>query len=321
MRALILTAGLGTRLRPLTLARAKAAVPVNGTPIVRRVISWLVEQGWRDLVLNLHHRPASIAAVVGDGSDLGAVVRYSWEDPVLGSAGGPRHALPLLLEGSPDAPVDGTFLLANGDTLTDLALPGLLESHRASGALVTMALTPNPRPDAYGGVLVEDGRIVGFTRRGFTGESFHFIGVQVAEARAFSSLDDGVPAETVMQLYPQLIRENAAAINAHIVSASFRDVGTPADYLDTSVEFARSEGDALVSRRNVVIDRSAELRRTAVWDGVRIGPDTLLDECIVCDDVELPAGSRYRRCAIARHRGDVLAPGERVEGPLVIKGF
>jgi mannose-1-phosphate guanylyltransferase/phosphomannomutase len=217
--------------------------------------------------------------------------------------------------------VDGTFLLANGDTLTDLALPGLLESHRASGALVTMALTPNPRPEAYGGVLVEDGCIVGFTRRGFTGESFHFIGVQVAEARAFSSLDDGVPAETVMQLYPQLIRENAAAINAHIVSASFRDVGTPADYLDTSVEFARSEGDALVSRRNVVIDRSAELRRTAVWDGVRIGPDTLLDECIVCDDVELPAGSRYRRCAIARHRGDVLAPGERVEGPLVIKGF
>jgi NDP-sugar pyrophosphorylase family protein len=322
LRALILTAGLGTRLRPLTLARAKAAVPVNGTPIVRRVISWLVEQGWRDLVLNLHHRPASIAAVVGDGSDLGAVVRYSWEDPVLGSAGGPRHALPLLLEGSPDrTPAEGTFLLVNGDTLTDLTLPGLLESHRASGALVTMALTPNPRPEAYGGVLVEDGCIVGFTRRGFTGESFHFIGVQVAEARAFSSLDDGVPAETVMQLYPQLIRENAAAINAHIVSASFRDVGTPADYLDTSVEFARSEGDALVSRRNVVIDRSAELRQTAVWDGVRIGPDTLLDECIVCDDVELPAGSRYRRCAIARNRGDALAPGERVEGPLVIKGF
>ena len=322
MRALILTAGLGTRLRPLTLARAKAAVPVNGTPIVRRVISWLVEQGCRDLVLNLHHRPASIAAVVGDGSDLGAAVRYSWEDPVLGSAGGPRHALPLLIEGSPDRPsADGTFLLVNGDTLTDLALPGLLESHRASGALVTMALAPNPRPDAYGGVLVEDGWIVGFTRRGSSGGSFHFIGVQAAEARAFSPLVDGVPAETVMQLYPQLIRENAAAINAHIVSASFRDVGTPADYLETSVEFARSEGDALVSRRNVVIDRSAELRQTAVWDGVRIGPDTLLDECIVCDDVELPAGSRYRRCAIARSRGDALAPGERVEGSLVIRRF
>lgn len=322
MRALILAAGLGTRLRPLTLARAKAAVPVNGIPIVRRVISWLVAQGCRDLVLNLHHRPASIAAVVGDGADLGAVVRYSWEDPVLGSGGGPRHALPLLLDGGAGrSSADGTFLIVNGDTLTDLALPELIDSHRTSGALVTMALTPNPRPDAYGGVLVEGGRVVGFTGRGTSRESFHFIGIQATEARAFWPLDDGVRAETVMQLYPRLIRENAAAINAHIANASFRDVGTPADYLRTSVEFAGSEGDALVSRRNVAIDPSAELRHTAVWDGVRIGPGTLLDECIVCDDVDVPAGSRYRRSAIARDRGDALAPGERLEGSLVVKGF
>src|SRR3954469_23242456 len=99
MRALVLTAGLGTRLQPLTLARAKAAAPVDGEPLVRRTMRWLVSQGITDLVLNLHHQPQTIAAVVGDGSDLGARVRYSWESPVLGSAGGPRHALPLLLDG------------------------------------------------------------------------------------------------------------------------------------------------------------------------------------------------------------------------------
>src|SRR5207253_9554617 len=97
MRALVLAAGLGTRLQPLTLARAKAAAPVDGEPLIRRTIRELVAQGVTDLVVNLHHHPESIAAALGDGADLGARIRYSWESPVLGSAGGPRHALPLLL--------------------------------------------------------------------------------------------------------------------------------------------------------------------------------------------------------------------------------
>jgi mannose-1-phosphate guanylyltransferase len=93
----VLTAGLGTRLRPLTEIRAKAAIPVAGDPMIRRIIRWLVAHGASDLVLNLHHRPETIAAVVGNGDDLGARVRYSWEHPrVLGSAGGPRLALPMI---------------------------------------------------------------------------------------------------------------------------------------------------------------------------------------------------------------------------------
>src|SRR4051812_36989828 len=88
--ALVLTAGLGTRLHPLTYVRAKAAVPVNGETLARRAVRWLAGHGVHDLVLNLHHLPATIAASVGGGCDLGARVRYSWEDPVLGSAGGPR---------------------------------------------------------------------------------------------------------------------------------------------------------------------------------------------------------------------------------------
>jgi hypothetical protein len=97
-RALVLTAGLGTRLRPLTYLRAKAAVPINGETLARRAVRWLASQGITDLVLNLHHHPESITASVGDGADLGARVRYSWEQPLLGSAGGPRHALPLLID-------------------------------------------------------------------------------------------------------------------------------------------------------------------------------------------------------------------------------
>src|SRR6266540_3588892 len=112
MRALVLAAGLGTRLHPLTLARAKAAAPVDGEPLARRTIRSLVAQGFADLVVNLHNKPETITAAVGDGSDLAARVRYSWESPVLGSAGGPRHALPLLLDGLPPG-APRTFVLVN----------------------------------------------------------------------------------------------------------------------------------------------------------------------------------------------------------------
>src|SRR5882724_8601582 len=108
--ALVLTAGLGTRLQPLTSVRAKPAIPVAGEPLVRRIITWLSGQGVTELVLNLHHLPHTLTTVVGDGGDLGVRVRYSWEQPlVLGSAGGPRHALPMI--SSNDA-----FFLVNGDT-------------------------------------------------------------------------------------------------------------------------------------------------------------------------------------------------------------
>ncbi|PYQ75170.1 MAG: hypothetical protein DMG04_08055 [Acidobacteria bacterium] len=113
--ALVLTAGLGTRLRPLTNVRAKPAIPVAGEPMIRRIIGWLAANGVSHVVLNLHHLPETLTAVVGDGGDLGVRVRYSWEQPrVLGSAGGPRQTLPLL---------DGdALLIVNGDTLTDLRL-------------------------------------------------------------------------------------------------------------------------------------------------------------------------------------------------------
>jgi NDP-sugar pyrophosphorylase family protein len=320
VRALVLTAGLGTRLRPLTYVRAKAAVPVNGTPLVRRVIAWLVRHGIHDLVLNLHHDPASITAAVGDGSDLGARVRYSWENPVLGSAGGPRHALPLLVD-SAGTSADRTFLLVNGDTLTDFPLDDMRAGHQTSGALVTMALIRNPRPDVYGGVLVERDRITGFTRRGTARETFHFIGVQIAEERAFAGLDDGVPFESVGALYPTLMRADARAVAAHVVEAPFRDIGTPADYLDTSLALAAEEGDHLVGRDGVSIDASARIMRTAIWRHVTVGAYAELTECIVCDGVTIPAGERFERCAIAEAKGRAPRDDEEIKGDLLIKRF
>lgn len=312
LRALVLTAGLGTRLRPLTEVRAKAAVPVNGEPLARRIVGWLATQGVDDQILNLHHKPESIAAVIGDGSDLGVRVRYSWEQPVLGSAGGPRHALPLLADGGAEA-----FLLVNGDTLTDVDIASLIESHAASGALVTMAVIPNPRPDKYGGVAVADGgSVTGFPRAGRADVSYHFVGVQVASPRAFERLPDGVLAESVGDLYPRLMRERPGSVRAFVCDASFRDIGTPADYLETSLALAAVEGSRLTGSRSSIA-RSAALVRTVVWDDVVIGERASLGDCIVADGVRISDDTHLERCAIVPPSRPPRSDEEAVNGLLL----
>jgi NDP-sugar pyrophosphorylase family protein len=294
--ALLLTAGLATRLRPLSRVRAKAALPVAGHPLVVRLMTWLLAAGVRDFVLNLHHLPHTITALVGDGTQWGARVRYSWEMPVLGSAGGPRHALPLL--GAP------TFLVVNGDTLTNVDVAAVVDAHRRSGALVTMALVPNTEPHKYGGVLVDEAGIVaGFTRKGSASPSNHFIGVQVVEGDAFASLPDNVPHESVGALYPQLMRDRPGSIRGFVSNAEFLDIGTPADYLETCLHLARREGRALTDD-------------SVLWDDVVVEPGARLHRAIVTDAVRLPAGDWFD-VAVRRAEGE-LEPFEERRGDLAV---
>jgi mannose-1-phosphate guanylyltransferase len=313
-RALVLTAGLGTRLRPLTAVRAKGAVPVNGEPLVRRILRWLGDAGVTEAVLNLHHNPASIAATVGDGSDLGVAVRYSWEQPVLGSAGGIRRALPLLLDTSPDM-----FLAVNGDTLTDVDLAALARRHADSGALVTLALIPNDRPDRYGGVRLDaDGYVTGFTPRGADGPSFHFVGVQACEGAAFSALEDGVAAESVNALYPALIARNRRHVAGFVSAASFRDIGAPREYLDTSLALAAAEGDRLAAGARVRVAATATVTRTILWDDVTVGEGATLTDCIVADGVRIPDHAAFASSAIIAAGLIEPGPADRVLGDLLI---
>ncbi len=307
--ALVLTAGLGTRLRPLTLVRAKPAVPIAGEPLVRRIITWLRAAGVSDLVLNLHHLPDTIASVVGDGSDLGVRVRYSWEQPaVLGTAGGPRRALPLLRS--------GTFLIVNGDTLTDVDVPALIASHQASNALVTMALVPNDQPQKYGGVVVDaESRVTGFVRPGgsaagsrLRGErfgaagSYHFVGVQVAEPAAFDAVADNAPVNSVGDVYDRLIAHRPGAIRGFVTRATFWDVGTIADYWNTSAAL----GGPAPQGTNARVDPTARVETSILWDDVEIGARASLDACIVTDGAVVPEGAHYRR-AVLRGGPELIA--------------
>jgi NDP-sugar pyrophosphorylase family protein len=302
-QALVLTAGLGTRLRPLTLVRAKPAIPLLGEPLAMRIARWLGAAGVDDLVLNLHYRPETVTAALGDGSTAGVRIRYSWEQPILGSAGGPRLAAPIL--GA------DTFLIVNGDTLTDLDLHALMSAHRDSGALVTMALVPNLAPEHYGGVQLDpDGRVTGFLRKGSPASgSYHFVGVQVASAAAFDEVARGAAASSVGGVYDRLIAKRPGSIRGHVVQAGFWDIGTVEDYWRTSLAFAAIAGDpdALGCGSNVWTGATATVHRSILWDHVHIGAGALIEECIVTDNVSVPSGARFRRSILMPSAHGVLA--------------
>ena len=312
--ALVLTAGLGTRLRPLSFVRAKGALPLGGEPLARRILRWLGAAGVRDAVLNLHHLPHTLTQKIGDGSDIGMQVRYSWETPVLGSAGGPRRALPLLAGIGSDT--DGSFLVVNGDTLTDVDVAALAAEHRSSNALVTMAVVPNTEPEKYGGIAADDeGRFTGFVPRGSPEPSLHFVGVQAACPRAFESVPAGTPYE-VQVLYPALAAARPGSIRVFRTRADFLDIGTPADYLHTALTLAERDGRPRAGMRSRV-DFSARVERSVLWDDVIVEAGAMLKECVVADGVVVPADTSWHGVTL-RVPTPELADGEKIIAGLAV---
>ncbi len=297
--ALVLAAGLGTRLRPLTFTRAKAAAPVAGTPLICRQLRALAGAGVRDAVVNLHHRPETVAAVVGDGAALGCRVRYSWERRVLGSAGGPRHALPLLGD---------RFFIVNADTLCAVDFGALLDRHRASGAVATLAVTVHPAPRRYGAVLADPGgRVAGFAPPGAAPSAdaqWHFVGIQIVEAAVFRDLPDGVPATTVGGLYDALLAAGRP-MAVHEIAGPFHDIGTPADYAATVRAVAEAEGRPTVQIGDrSVVHPTARVERSVLWDDVVVGADCVVTDCVLADGVRLPDGAVLEGRAVAPGNAD-----------------
>ena len=319
--ALVLTAGLGTRLRPLTTYLAKPAMPVGAESLVSRILRQLAAEGVTDAVLNLHHLPATITRDVGDGSQCGLRVRYSWEQPVvLGSGGGPRHALPLF--------DTDTFLIVNGDTLCDLPMRDLWDAHVSSGALVTLGLMPHPEPGRYGGVmldgLTEDlasrvrpqpteaaaddasaaphpqgktpsrlaaGAVTGFTSRTDPAPSVHYPGIQIVHRDAFAGMPDDTPAKSVGEVYDRLIAERPGSVHGVVYDARFEDVGTVDDYRRTCLDLA-ADADGNVLSPTCRVAPGARLRECIVWPGASVPAGCDLHRVIVTGRTALPAGTQ-----------------------------
>lgn len=154
MRAMILAAGYGTRLWPLTLDRAKPAIPFMGRPLVGYVAEYLAGHGCREIAVNLHHEPESVRAALGDGSRFGVSLTYVEEPEILGTSGA--------LDNARDFFLDETFVVVNGKIATDIDLTAALRTHRETNALATLVLRPNDAREKYSTVEISDRMIQGF---------------------------------------------------------------------------------------------------------------------------------------------------------------
>jgi NDP-sugar pyrophosphorylase family protein len=300
----VLTAGLATRLRPLSLVRAKAALPLAGRPLAAIILEQLRDAGVTGAVLNLHYLPHTITARIGDGTTVGLPVRYSWETTILGSAGGPKRAVPLV--GAP------TFFVLNGDTLCSVDFDALLAAHRRSGALVTMATTVNHEPQKYGGVVATaDGTVTGFARPGSTTPSQHFVGIQVVEAAAYADVPPDTPWASVDTLYPALLAARPDSVRIFPAGGTFRDIGTPLDYMRTALDCGAGGAAAYRGDQARVVD-------SVLWDGVTLAPGASLTRCIVTDDVVVPAGAVFSNAILRRADGPPAIDGEARHGDLLV---
>jgi NDP-sugar pyrophosphorylase family protein len=200
MKAMLLAAGLGTRLYPLTEDRPKCMISVAGREVLVRNIEWLRSNGIHDLVINLHHHAEAVVDSIGDGTRLGVSVAYSREAELLGTAGGVLAARPLI--------GDDTFVVVYADNLFDLQLGAVVDGHRRLGAIASMLLLE--REDvSSSGVAVPDeaGWITEFQEKPRPGtERSHWVnaGLLVCESEVFAAIPATAPSDLSLDVMPAL---------------------------------------------------------------------------------------------------------------------
>ncbi|MFH0901370.1 MAG: NDP-sugar synthase, partial [Pseudomonadota bacterium] len=231
--AMILAAGLGTRLGALSQELPKPLLPVVDVPLIRYPIALLVGHGIRDIVINLHHLGQLIEETLGDGESSGARISYSPEARILGTGGGIRHALPRL--GSGNEP----FVVINGKVVVDLDLDEVLAAHRASGALATLVVRPEPHAERWGAIDAPEGGglIRGLLRQG----SFMFTGIHVLEPSLVARFPDDGQARCIVRdgYVPWLAA--GIPLNAYVARGYFMEHSTPGRYLAGNIKVLRGE--------------------------------------------------------------------------------
>jgi len=239
LKALVLAAGEGTRLRPLTLNLPKAMVPVDGQPLLAHTMAWLARHGIRDVAINLHHCPEVITDFFGDGSASGMRITYSYEDRLLGTAGAARRLAGFLR--------DGPFLVVYGDVLTDLNLAALLDFHRERtviepGAAATLALYQVPNPTEVGLVGLDgNGRITRFQEKPRPEEVFTDLanaGVLVAEPAMLDQIPDGRFSDFGLDVLPKLLAAGVPLYGWPIPDGTYLlDIGSHEKYMQAQREW------------------------------------------------------------------------------------
>jgi NDP-sugar pyrophosphorylase family protein len=235
MKALVLAAGLGTRLGPLTRNVPKPMLPLGGKPLLEWIIRLLHQHGIVDVALNLHHKPDVTLRHFGSGEAWGMRLRYSYEATLLGSAG---TALRQLAWVYPDP-----FLVYYGDVYSDVDLSALIERHLAGGPLATIAVHRVDDPARCGIVEFEpDGRVKRFVEKPAADQIFSNwanSGVYVLQPEVLRYVSD-IPSDFGTDVFPRLL-EAGQRIQAHPITDTVIDIGTPENYQRAQQLFAEAQ--------------------------------------------------------------------------------
>jgi len=300
MKAMILAAGLGTRLRPLSLEIPKPVIPVLGRPLCGHAMAFLHGHGAESFLLNLHHGPETVREKVTAWAADRFPVEFTHEPEILGTGGGIGNAREYLR--------GGTFVTANSDAVARFPFGDALERHRTNGSLATLVLFPD-RWKRYTAVRVrDDGRIAGFGGAAPAGafEGF-YTGHMIAEPELLDRIPRGRRSCIVRDTLDPLIA-TGAPIFAFVTEGDFLDFGTPADYLRGTL--------ALLAEREP--DRGRRFfahPRASIGNGATVGPDAVVEE-----GASVGSGATVRRAIL--WPGAVVPPGALVEnGILTPRGF
>jgi len=225
VKALILAAGEGQRLRPLTHDRPKPMLPVGARPLLEQIIILLKQHRIADIAINLHYKPWAIVHTLGRGRRRGVRIYYSFEQRLLGSAGAARR-LAWFFKDSP-------FLVFYGDLYTDMNIGELIAAHQRGNALVTMALYKVDNPTACGIVeLNKQGRVMRFVEKPSPAQVFSRLanaGVFVVDPRVLDLIPPEVPFDFGQDLFPRMLSEGLP-IQGYRIRELLIDIGTPDNY-------------------------------------------------------------------------------------------
>jgi mannose-1-phosphate guanylyltransferase len=315
---MIVAAGRGTRLAPLTELRPKPAMPVRGVPLVAYTLALLARHGVSETVINLHHLPDRLEQAARDHCPSGMKLYFSREETLLDTGGGIRRVSSFLRESDP-------CFIVGGDMLIDADLGALLAAHRKRGDAVTMLLRDDPRAAEFGSLGVDAaGRVRRIARRfdlGGERRAGLYTWVNVVSSRALATLPEREVFSHLDHWIAPLLREGAEDIRAELANRSecvWEPVGTPAEYLRVNLRppalsyldadaVARAAGvrfeEGLVIGAGATIGAGASLRRAVVWDGEQV-PEGLrgLDGVF--------AGGEFHSCITATEPIDSGGVGE-----------
>jgi NDP-sugar pyrophosphorylase family protein len=303
MKAMILAAGFGTRLFPLTIDRTKPAIPFLGKPLVGYVAEYVSKFGFRDIVVNLHHQPESVISALGDGAQFGVCIEYTREEPaILGTSGALDNARRFL--------EDETFLIINGKIITEIDIAAALETHRSTGALATMILKPNAKRERFTVVNVNDGFVTGFgdyaqhLTEAEIRDAEHepesplmFTGIHILEPRVFDYIPRGIYSDVVPTVYSPALAKGEK-IAAHVTESEWFELSTIPRYLDISLRMMNG-ANVFTGNRCEIAD-SGNVRDSVLWDDVEVGENASLYRTILADGVRIPAEEHFENAAIVR---------------------